>query len=313
MKAGRSFAPASRMSLEQAPLLPRVGSHLRLGKCQRSPSVGKVSPPSCCWPSARSSSCCSSASSEGRSPHYVARNDGVLSELPLPSWAHERTRRVLRDEKTVFGEQLSHTVGYTTYVTYSAPTGLTDDDVVRFYRRHLRGWQARSWSVRPNLFCLLRTEPRDGLRPAGGHGTRSRRLSEDPTASPSTTTAVAATESGATRGRSPAPVFGNVTRVPGAPSRCFSTRPDPSGDESLVVAGRPDPAERPVVDEEDAAEDCGAWYGPEVAAVLRVAAVVSEDLVLLRGRIGCRESSSLGRSSAFLPLEKTRPPRPTTG
>jgi hypothetical protein len=100
--------------------------------------------------------------------HYVARNEGVLSELPLPSWAQERTRRVLRDEKTVFGEQLSHTIGYTTYVTYSAPTGLTDDDVVHFYRRHLRGWQARSWSVDQTSFaCFARSHATVLVQPEG--------------------------------------------------------------------------------------------------------------------------------------------------
>lgn len=100
--------------------------------------------------------------------HYLARNERVLSELPLPSWANERTRQVLRDEKTVFGEQLSHTVGYTTYVTYSAPTGLTDDDVVHFYRRHLRGWQARSWSVDQTSFaCFARSHTTVSVQPEG--------------------------------------------------------------------------------------------------------------------------------------------------
>jgi hypothetical protein len=99
---------------------------------------------------------------------YLARNERVLSELPLPSGAHERTRQVLRNEETVFGEQLAHTVGYTIYVTYSAPTGLTDDDIVHFYKRHLRGWRARSWSVDQTSFaCFTRNHATVDVQPEG--------------------------------------------------------------------------------------------------------------------------------------------------
>ena len=68
----------------------------------------------------------------------------------------------------MFGEQLSRTVGYTTYVTYSAPIALTDEDVVHFYRRHLRGWQARSWSVDQTSFdCFARSHATVLVQPEG--------------------------------------------------------------------------------------------------------------------------------------------------
>ena len=52
-----------------------------------------------------------------------------------------------------------------------------------------------------------------------------------------------------------------------------------------VVARSPESSGRPV-DEEDTAEDRCAWYWPEVAAVLRFAAVVAENEVLLGSEMG---------------------------
>jgi hypothetical protein len=54
---------------------------------------------------------------------------------------------------------------------------------------------------------------------------------------------------------------------------------------SLVVARRPEPSHRPV-NEDEAGEDRIPWYWPEGAAVLRDAAVVAEDVVLLRPEMG---------------------------
>lgn len=88
---------------------------------------------------------------------YVAKNGHVVANLPLPQGAHERTRQILRDEAALFDEQLSHTVGYTTYVTYTVPATLTSRDIVRFYSRRLTGWRGRSWLVDRTLFaCFAR-------------------------------------------------------------------------------------------------------------------------------------------------------------
>ena len=43
---------------------------------------------------------------------YVGENERIVRALPVPPSAHETTRQILRNENTVFGEQLSHTVGY---------------------------------------------------------------------------------------------------------------------------------------------------------------------------------------------------------
>jgi hypothetical protein len=99
---------------------------------------------------------------------YLAGNDRVLAGLPPPAGAHERALQFLPDEETVFGEHVSHTVGYTTYVTYSAPARLTDEDIVHFYSRHLLGWRARSWSVGQTLFaCFARSGATVSVQPEG--------------------------------------------------------------------------------------------------------------------------------------------------
>lgn len=89
---------------------------------------------------------------------YLAQNERIVAELPLPKGAHERGRQILRDEDTVFGEQLSHTVGYTTYVTYSAPATMTSKDVVDFYTQRLAiGAGHRGWLIESPSPALLAT------------------------------------------------------------------------------------------------------------------------------------------------------------
>jgi cell division septation protein DedD len=78
---------------------------------------------------------------------YVAANQELIAQLPRPPGAHERMRQVLSSEETLFGEQLSHTVGYTTHVTYGVPADTTTAAVVRFYRQALADWRAKTWTV----------------------------------------------------------------------------------------------------------------------------------------------------------------------
>jgi hypothetical protein len=73
-------------------------------------------------------------------------------------------------------------------------------------------------------------------------------------------------------------------------------------DELLVVARNPKSSERPI-DEEDAAEDGRSWYWPERSAVLRDAAVVAEDVVLLRPEMG-REEGISGDVVGLLPVDE---------
>src|SRR5215831_16931199 len=58
----------------------------------------------------------------------------------------------------------------------------------------------------------------------------------------------------------------------------------------LVVARRPESSERPV-DEDQAGEDRVAWHRAEVTAVLGVAAVVAEHVVLLGPEVSREERS----------------------
>jgi hypothetical protein len=99
---------------------------------------------------------------------YLRKNERVVRALPLPDGAHETTRQILRNEKTVFGEQLSHTVGYTTYVTYAAPEALTSLRVVRFYGRRLTGWHGTRWRVDGTWFaCFVRRGAAVSIQPEG--------------------------------------------------------------------------------------------------------------------------------------------------
>lgn len=78
---------------------------------------------------------------------YVGHNKRLLASLPLPRGATAALRQTLPVEKTVFGEQLSHTVGYTTYVSYDVPAELTAKALVRFYRRRLVHWHESGATV----------------------------------------------------------------------------------------------------------------------------------------------------------------------
>jgi hypothetical protein len=101
---------------------------------------------------------------------YLASNERILTALPLPPGAHETSRQILRDEETVFGEQLSHTVGYTTYVNYAVPDdSLTSKDVVAFYKQRLLGWSGTSWVVvdRTSFACFARKGATVSIQPEG--------------------------------------------------------------------------------------------------------------------------------------------------
>jgi len=88
---------------------------------------------------------------------YVASNAHVVGQLPRPNGAHKTLRQILREEDTVFGEQLSHTVGYTTYIYYTVPNSLTSKDVVQLYARRLPGWQRATWLLNGTTFaCFAR-------------------------------------------------------------------------------------------------------------------------------------------------------------
>jgi hypothetical protein len=99
---------------------------------------------------------------------YLEQNEQVLGRLPLPLGAHETSRQILRDEKTVFGEQLSHTVGYTTYVTYRVGGSFTSKGIVRFYKGRLLDWRTTSWMVGRTAFaCFARKGATVSIQPEG--------------------------------------------------------------------------------------------------------------------------------------------------
>jgi hypothetical protein len=101
---------------------------------------------------------------------YLAKNERILSGLARPPGAHETARQILKDEEQLFGEQLSHTVGYTTYVTYTVPPRTTQEDVVRFYTQRLRNWHRTSWTVDRTLFaCFDRKRAIVSIQPEGMH------------------------------------------------------------------------------------------------------------------------------------------------
>jgi hypothetical protein len=99
---------------------------------------------------------------------YLAKNERIVQALPLPPGAHEVARQILRDDDTVFGEQLSHTVGYTTYVTYAVPGEPSSKDVVAFYDRTLQGWRGTQWRVDSTTFgCFTKDGATVGVQPDG--------------------------------------------------------------------------------------------------------------------------------------------------
>ena len=85
---------------------------------------------------------------------YVAKNERILSALPRPSAAQEIGRQTLSTQDC-WGEQLCRAVGYTSYVSYAVPLRMTQEDVVRFYKRQLLGWRVTSWTVDRILFACF--------------------------------------------------------------------------------------------------------------------------------------------------------------
>jgi len=85
---------------------------------------------------------------------YLARNEQIVMSLPRPRGAHEVARQMLSNEES-WGEQFSHVVGYSTHVSYAVPNALTQDDIVHFYKQHLRGWHGTSWTVDRTLFACF--------------------------------------------------------------------------------------------------------------------------------------------------------------
>ena len=51
---------------------------------------------------------------------YLARNERIVVSLPRPRGADEIGRQLLSNEES-WGEQFSHTVGYSTHVSYAVP------------------------------------------------------------------------------------------------------------------------------------------------------------------------------------------------
>ena len=99
---------------------------------------------------------------------YLAENARIVRALPLPPGAHETMRQILRSEDTVFGEQLSHTVGYVTYVTYAVASPSSSREIVAFYDRQLAGWRGTRWRVGGTTFgCFTRDGATVGVQPEG--------------------------------------------------------------------------------------------------------------------------------------------------
>jgi hypothetical protein len=69
---------------------------------------------------------------------YLAKNELIVVGLPRPRGAHEITRQMLANEES-WGEQFSHTVGYSTHVSYAAPNAMSGESLVNFYKRRMKG------------------------------------------------------------------------------------------------------------------------------------------------------------------------------
>jgi hypothetical protein len=77
---------------------------------------------------------------------YVAKNNAILGTMPRPAGAREVAREVSPKEDS-WGEQLSHTVGYWTDVSYVVPRRSSAADVVSLFNESLVGWHQQSWTV----------------------------------------------------------------------------------------------------------------------------------------------------------------------
>jgi hypothetical protein len=77
---------------------------------------------------------------------YIAKNNAILRTMPRPAGARELAREVSPKEDS-WGEQLSHTVGYWTDVSYVVPRRSSAADVVSLFKENLVGWHQQSWTV----------------------------------------------------------------------------------------------------------------------------------------------------------------------
>jgi hypothetical protein len=99
---------------------------------------------------------------------YLAKNELIVHALPLPAGAREVMRQILRNEHAVDGELLSHTVGYTTYVTYAVREEMSSKGLVAFYDRKLPGWRSTHWRVGKTAFaCFAKDGAIVNVQPEG--------------------------------------------------------------------------------------------------------------------------------------------------
>jgi hypothetical protein len=74
--------------------------------------------------------------------------------MPRPAGAREIAREVT-PKKDSWGAQLSHTVGYSTDVSYVVPRTLSAEDVVSLFKERLLRWQQQSWTVDGTLIACF--------------------------------------------------------------------------------------------------------------------------------------------------------------
>jgi hypothetical protein len=85
---------------------------------------------------------------------YVAKNSKVLRMMPRPAGAREIARQVSPKEDS-WGEQLSHTVGYWTDVSYVVPQTSSAKEVVSLFKERLVRWHQQSWTVDGTLIACF--------------------------------------------------------------------------------------------------------------------------------------------------------------
>jgi hypothetical protein len=85
---------------------------------------------------------------------YVAKNNEILRRMPRRAGAREIAREVTPKEDS-WGEQLSHTVGYSTDVSYVVPRTLSAEDVVSLFKERLLRWHQQSWTVDGTLIACF--------------------------------------------------------------------------------------------------------------------------------------------------------------
>jgi hypothetical protein len=66
-----------------------------------------------------------------------------------------RNRREVSPKEDSWGEQLSHTVGYWTDVSYVVPLRLSAEDVVSLFKERLPRWHQQSWRVDGTLIACF--------------------------------------------------------------------------------------------------------------------------------------------------------------